>query len=384
MTENSVANPGGLRVLVIDDELVISKFVKRITEKMGCNFNNITDATTVGSALLAAKPEVIFLDLMMPDVDGVEVIKQLSDLKCAAKLILMSGLDQRTVSSVAEVARNGGLDVLGAITKPFQPGQIEGLLEPVIADRFSAQTAKGSAADKASAGDLPGPRLLLTPELSVDDPQADTMSWYRARLVWVLDNGQYIDMDSALDQSVLKEGARGVMVYTLGLIPGAVQVLGLNEAEIGIRLFINFAILLHPEAPDFLSDAATALGLKSSNLSFEISETAISGQSDALLNSLSRLKIKGFKISVRVRSEIDSVLAGLNKLPVDEIAIDMSQPYLSGSALQSSETEFQIGSVVSFAAKRDLLVTAINLTEPDQLDFARRCKFNRVSGPAIS
>ena len=135
--------PNSLRVLIVDDERFITTIVKKIVEGLGCEADSIDDGRTIGKALLAFDPEVIFLDLMMPNIDEVETINLLGEAGCKAKIILMSGFDQRTISSVAEVAKSLNLEVLSAITKPFQPGQIEGLIEPLIAsDAIAPETIR--------------------------------------------------------------------------------------------------------------------------------------------------------------------------------------------------------------------------------------------------
>ena len=98
-----------LNVLVVDDEARISSILKRIIEKLCCEVKCIEDGNQVGNALIAYEPDVIFLDLAMPGIDGVEVISGLGQAGCKSKIVLMSGIDKRTLSYVSEGARQNQL-----------------------------------------------------------------------------------------------------------------------------------------------------------------------------------------------------------------------------------------------------------------------------------
>jgi CheY-like chemotaxis protein len=374
--------PNSLRVLIVDDEGYITIILKNIVEKLGCETDNIDDGRTIGKALFAFDPEVIFLDLMMPDIDGVEVINLLGEAGCKAKIVLMSGLDQRYISSVAEVAKGYNLDVIGAITKPFQPGKIESLIGPLVASKAaSAQAASGPKIQRTA---LPGPRLEFSPELYVDDTNQDNLNWYRIKLGWQLDDEKIVDFSDMLDQSYKERAARGQLNLCFKLLSNNKTKNIVGSDKLGFKISIPDALLLEKSCPDYLEKSIQLAGLEKNKLTFEIDETAITCNSDLILNTLSRLKIKGLRIAIRLHTEIDQILSSLGRLPVDEIVLDMAGAKFSGALLDNQEIEFEIASMVSMANKANLATSAVNIHSANQLALAKQSKFDRISGHAVN
>ncbi|MFT4886913.1 MAG: CheY-like chemotaxis protein [Pseudohongiellaceae bacterium] len=374
--------PNSLRVLIVDDEGYITIILKNIVEKLGCETDNIDDGRTIGKALFAFDPEVIFLDLMMPDIDGVEVINLLGEAGCKAKIVLMSGLDQRYISSVAEVAKGYNLDVIGAITKPFQPGKIESLIGPLVASKAaSAQAASGPKIQRTA---LPGPRLEFSPELYVDDTNQDNLNWCRIKLGWQLDDEKIVDFSDMLDQSYKERAARGQLNLCFKLLSNNKTKNIVGSDKLGFKISIPDALLLEKSCPDYLEKSIQLAGLEKNKLTFEIDETAITCNSDVILNTLSRLKIKGLRIAIRLHTEIDQILSSLGRLPVDEIVLDMAGAKFSGALLDNQEIEFEIASMVSMANKANLATSAVNIHSANQLALAKQSKFDRISGHAVN
>jgi CheY-like chemotaxis protein len=66
------------RILIVDDEQSSVRLLERMLERAGyTNVHSTTDARRVPEMVAEAEPDLILLDLMMPDVDGWEVLEQL-------------------------------------------------------------------------------------------------------------------------------------------------------------------------------------------------------------------------------------------------------------------------------------------------------------------
>jgi len=87
-----------------------------------------TTASTGSSRLRelveSAKPDVIVLDLQMPGDDGVSALRYLADIRCSAKIFLVTGMDERTIASAEQYGLRRGLSVFGTLQKPFDPDEL--------------------------------------------------------------------------------------------------------------------------------------------------------------------------------------------------------------------------------------------------------------------
>lgn len=117
-------------ILIIDDEEDIRAIAKMGLE-MAANWKVITaDSGKEGlSQAIALQPEVILLDLMMPDWDGKETLKQLKNNPYTANIpvILMTAKTQGAIAS--DLAN---LAIAGVITKPFRPLQLPEQIDEIL------------------------------------------------------------------------------------------------------------------------------------------------------------------------------------------------------------------------------------------------------------
>ena len=116
-----------LKILIIDDEEEIIAVLKRILERK--RFINIKIKKSGKSALnllKTFKPDVIFLDIMMPDMDGEQCLKEIKKMRIKAPVVLISGklgLNKNTLK------RKGAFDL---IEKPFDVEDVFRVLNKVV------------------------------------------------------------------------------------------------------------------------------------------------------------------------------------------------------------------------------------------------------------
>ena len=111
---------GSLSVLVVDDDDLQRQFLARLLARAG--IGPLFWATNGRSALEAFREgqaiDVVVCDLLMPEMDGIEFLKQVSDEGFAPSIVISSGADEDTQREMETVARTHGLRVLGFIPKP--------------------------------------------------------------------------------------------------------------------------------------------------------------------------------------------------------------------------------------------------------------------------
>ena len=115
------------RVLVIDDEHMIRWSIERTLTAAG---HDVTVGGTAAEGIELFKrlrPDVVFLDLRLPDADGVTVLKSMKDEKSPAAVIVMTAFEEDC--PVDEAKRLGAFEYL---KKPFDFYQLDVILRRAL------------------------------------------------------------------------------------------------------------------------------------------------------------------------------------------------------------------------------------------------------------
>lgn len=108
------------KIMVVDDANFMRMMLKDIL--LGAGFNSVIEAKSGGEAIIFTKverPEIIILDVTMPDMDGIKALKKIKNFDPNIKVIMCSSLGQE---DMVEECFNQGADDF--IMKPFKPERI--------------------------------------------------------------------------------------------------------------------------------------------------------------------------------------------------------------------------------------------------------------------
>jgi len=108
------------RVLIVDDAAFMRMMIKDILEKNG--YDVVAEANNGIKAVemyKREKPDIVTMDITMPDMDGIEAVKAIREFDPAAKIIMCSAMGQQ--SMVMDAIRAGAKDF---VVKPFQPDRV--------------------------------------------------------------------------------------------------------------------------------------------------------------------------------------------------------------------------------------------------------------------
>jgi len=150
----------GRRILVVEDDATVREVVARYLERDGHQVTTLDRGAQAAAVVARLDPDLIILDLMLPDISGVEVCRELRRTS-PVPIIMVTALGE-------EADRVLGLEV-GAddyVTKPFSPRELALRVASVLR--------------RASTSAKPGP-LVTDGDLVVDGP-ARTATW-RGRVV---------------------------------------------------------------------------------------------------------------------------------------------------------------------------------------------------------
>ena len=162
--------PGRIRLLIVDDHPVVRDGLRGILEGSP-DFEVVGEAANGAEAVTRARalrPDVVLMDLRMPDVDGVTAIKRLAELGVAARVLVLTTYDtDADVVPAIEAGATGYLlkdaprgDLLRAVRAAAHG---EAVLSPSVATRLLGQV-RGQVRGQGRA---PGPEPLSARELDV-------------------------------------------------------------------------------------------------------------------------------------------------------------------------------------------------------------------------
>jgi EAL domain-containing protein (putative c-di-GMP-specific phosphodiesterase class I) len=348
-----------LRVLVIDDQSHVRTWVREILKRMG-----ITEVTEVadGRDALAAVTQpgecfdLILCDLRMPGQDGIETIRAFAALGLESAIAIMSVEEERVIETAGMLAELQGLRMLGTIPKPLTAEK----LQPILARMREASGQQGNdvatapGRDFANAfaraelfflyqpkiwmrtGEFAGVEALVRwkhPELGLFRP---------ASFVPMMD--EHDQYGTALIDFSLKEAIA---------CAGRWQQVG-RELRVAINLSVRAFDRL--DLPERIESIALEAQVPPERITLEVSETRIVRDAVKMIDVATRLRLKGFRLSIDDFGTGQSGLSTLQKLPFNELKIDRSFVHgCSTSASQRSVVE------ASLTLARNLKMTTVAL-----------------------
>ncbi|BBP45445.1 signal transduction protein [Thiosulfatimonas sediminis] len=315
--------------LIVDDELGICELISEVCELQNIQSSYLTDATLFTQAL-GEHPEtsLIFLDLNMPNKDGIEVLRELTDIQFQGQLVLMSGFDDGVLSSAYELAIELGLCLMPSITKPFTLQEIRTILETLYSPLANSTTS------------------ILAEDICEHS--------YERVKKW-LDNDQLVVhyQPQIHLQKLTLEGVEclvrlidddGILIYPNDFI-NTVETHGLNQvllekvvdrfcadyqqnpkcfADLSISINVSALDLDRLSFPDDLWGKIKTTNIQPQNIIVEITESRAIEQMRVGLDILARLRLKGFQLSIDDFGTGRAVLGNIRKLPYNELKIDRS------------------------------------------------------------
>ena len=137
----------GRRLLAIDDNADSAELIARVAGKCGYQAQSMSDTRTLNSVLESWSPQVLTLDLCMPQEDGIALISSIKASGFSGALIIISGQDDWLRRAAVKLAVARGIDVVHDLSKPIDVKTLKYLLtklDAACAPRFEAASANAS------------------------------------------------------------------------------------------------------------------------------------------------------------------------------------------------------------------------------------------------
>lgn len=107
------------KVLICDDSLLVRKKLRDTLQEMSCEVFEASNGKEVVEAFKQNHPDVVFMDIVMPELDGLEALKLIKEYDTHAKVIMLSSTG--TSAKLIQALKSGAIDF---IQKPYTVEQI--------------------------------------------------------------------------------------------------------------------------------------------------------------------------------------------------------------------------------------------------------------------
>ncbi len=389
------------KLLILDDDALIARTISVIGESAGFHTRTTTAADEFFELVDTWTPSHIALDLVMPDMDGVEVLVELAQRRCRARILITSGVGSRVLDAARRSAVEHGLTIGGVLAKPFAPGDLRQLLadqkseivdiEPdphPDTDRRRHEISPEDLEAGLERGEL---ELVYQPKVNCGD---SALAGFEALVRWrcpergVVPPGLFIPVAESsgligrMTREIIKQAIDwfatdlrscpriGANAWHASLLGKLTLSINLSARSLDDEGFIDF---VHQNCCDALIDP--------DNLVFELTETSAMEDPVGSLDLLTRLRMKGFQLSIDDFGTGYSSMLQLVRLPFSEIKVDKS---FVMSASRSEESRAVIRSIVELGHSLGLRATAEGVEDLDTMEYLKEIGCDRAQGFLVS
>ena len=122
------------KLLVIDDDPGITKVIEMIAQQIGLNVRSLNSSAQATEAFIAFKPDVLMLDMIMPQKDGIDVLMEILLTGIPVKVVLASGFGEFLPAAGSRRGKFHDNPNVSVLRKPFRRAELTTLLTALSAD----------------------------------------------------------------------------------------------------------------------------------------------------------------------------------------------------------------------------------------------------------
>lgn len=373
-------------ILIIDDDPFMRDLLFSMLLRL--KFTRVNTAESGVAALRYVDspdycPDLILCDLNMPEMDGVAFVRKLGERGYQGSLILISGVEQRVLETAERVVLAHGMRLLGRLQKPFNHRELADLLQKW-----------------APAGTGPAPknqtRVYAPEEIQSAIENQELILYYQpkvevmtARLVGV---EALVRWQHPGDGMVFPDQFIGV-AEEYGLIDSLTRLVlkeALARARIwqdqgmGLKLSVNVSMdnLNSLDFPDFVENQAAAAGIAPEQLILEVTETRLMQDSLSSLEILTRLRLKGFSLSIDDFGTGNSTFTQLRDIPFTELKVDRG--FVHGACCGNPTLRAIYNASLDLAQQLGMDLVAEGVEDRDDWDFLQQTGCRMAQGYFIA
>jgi EAL domain-containing protein (putative c-di-GMP-specific phosphodiesterase class I)/FixJ family two-component response regulator len=355
--------------LIIDDSAFLRLLLQNALKS--CGLRRVTEARDGQEALvhLASTDEsvdVIFCDLDMPAVDGIQFIRALSTFECPPRLVLLSSAPERTLRAAETLARGAGIEVAGVLQKPFKHKDIQAILcalpprKECVPSRQQVKIGVEELARGIAGGEI---ELYYQPKVSMKTRAligVEALARWNHPIHGMLLPGAFIPLAE-------KENLASSLTEVV-LAKAVAQCAAWRSSGLSCKVAVNLSpqTLTDRALPEKLTMIVSKAGIMPEDLTLEVTESGVFVDDLLSMEIVARLDLRGYSISIDDFGTGYSSIQQLQRLPFAELKID--RMFVSGAAC-SSVNQTVIRSSVELARKLKMSVVAEGVETAEDWSF---------------
>ncbi|MDO9269549.1 MAG: EAL domain-containing protein [Methylobacter sp.] len=367
-------------VLIVDDDPVARRQIAMLLYSLGVHEVRAVESAEVALIEIARADggiDLLVSDLKMPGMDGIEFLRHLADNNYRSCIIIASGVEEQLLQTAAEMVRAKGMNLRGILKKPVT----QDALLRVLTGACETTTAPSAQREQIAITPDDIQKGIRDNEFEVHfQPKVDAA---RLRVVGMealarwQHNGQMISPDVFISMAERHGliGELSELLVTKALVGGA----RLAEAGYFLTIAVNLSAnwLSDIRLPEFILANVQATGFKAENLILEITETGVMADMATALDVMTRLRLKGFKLSIDDFGTGYSSMEQLQRIPFGELKLDRS--FVQG-AIEKTAARAILASTIEMAKKMRLSTVAEGVEIQAELDLVRGLGCDLVQG----
>ncbi|MDB5933607.1 MAG: oxygen sensor protein [Massilia sp.] len=267
---------------------------------------------------------VAIIDLALPGMDGLELIRELASMSCRARLIVVGGQPNNLMFSVETMAQAYGFELLGTISKPVSAAKLQALLEnyaPPPSPSTGPQRPSFTFSEVGIGMQAGQFEPFFQPKIELETGQVkglEAFARWRHPEHGVLEPSSFIDALERnnridfLDWSMIEMSVERCRQF--------------HDQGLPISISINLApeTLAHPA---FMQQIGACVGrhrVMPDYITFEMPESSVLTTDPSFLERLVRLRMAGYGLAIDDYGTGRSNLQLLARIPFSELKIDRS------------------------------------------------------------
>ncbi len=359
------------RILILDDDAAVGQTIQWIAESLGFEAEFVIRPEAFFQRLEQMSPDILTIDLVMPELDGVEIMRLLAERKCRAKIVISSGMGTRVLEAAQRSALEHGLSILGVISKPISKEALRLLVgdgsesdQPAPAEEQSASRDEFEVTKSDLQNALDRHEFVMAYQPKIECRSGATAG-FEALVRWKHPDRGIVMPDQFIP---VAEKAGLIEALTAQVFEQSLEWFSQSFPQSNPKLSLNISAksLVHIQMADNLSALCHRFQIDPESIVLELTETSAMVDPVLSLDLLTRLRMKGFQLSIDDFGTGFSSMVQLVRLPFSEIKVDKS---FVMQAQNSSESRTVIKSIVELGHSLGLLVTAGGVENLKTLDY---------------